>query len=84
MNILKFIAGLFTDSAGASVGGAVSTVTQFAAFVAAITPIGLWLTHNKDAVFIEITYGDLVFWGLLAAGLISVIRLVHRAPPPGQ
>lgn len=83
MDILKFIAGLFTGRAGEAVGGAVSTVTQLAAVVAALVPFGLFLANNKNEVFITLTYGDLAFWGTLAAlQLFMVIRLVHRAPPP--
>lgn len=83
--ILKFIVGLFTGKAGESVGSAVSTVTQLAAFLAALVPLGLWLTNNKDEVFIQLTYGDLAFWGTLAAlQILVIVRLVHRAPPPGQ
>lgn len=83
MNIIKFIAGLFTGQAGGAVGGAVSTVTQLAAIMAALVPLGLWLANNKDAEFITLTYGDLAFWGTLAAlQLVVIIRLVHRAPPP--
>ena len=83
MDIIKFIVGLFTGQAGAAVGGAVSSVAQFAAVVATIAPIGLWLANNKDAPFITLTYGDLAFWGALAGlQLFIVVRLVHRAPPP--
>lgn len=82
-SIIKFIAGLFTGSAGSTVGGTVSTVSQLALLVAAIAPAGLWLANNKDEVFIQLTYGDLAFWGTLAAfQLLVIIRLVHRAPPP--
>lgn len=84
MDILKFIAGLFTGKAGESIGGAVSLAAQIAAVLATIAPIGLWLTNNKDAVFISLTYGDLAFWGTLAGlQLLIVLRLVHRAPQPG-
>ena len=83
MNILQFLVGLFTGKAGETVGGAVSTAAQIAAVIAAVTPIGLWLTNNKDAVFIVLTYGDLAFWGVLGLGQFLIIRLVHRAPPPG-
>lgn len=83
MDFLKLIAGIFTGGAGAAVGGVVSTGAQIAALLAAITPIGLWLAHNKDAVFITLTYGDLAFWGSMAgAQLFLIVRLVHRAPPP--
>lgn len=83
MNIIKFIAGLFTGKAGDVVGGTVSTLAQFAALVAAIAPIGLWLMNNKDEVFISLTYGDLAFWGGLAGlQLFMIVRLVHRAQPP--
>lgn len=84
MNILQFLVGLFTGKAGETVGGAVSTAAQIAALVAAIAPIGLWLANNKDGVFIILTYGDLAFWGSLLAGqILLIVRLVHRAPPPG-
>lgn len=83
MDILKFIMGLFTGKAGEAVGGAVSVAAQIAAIVAAVAPVGLWLSNNKDAVFISLTYGDLVFWGaLLGLYLFVIVRLVHRAPPP--
>jgi hypothetical protein len=83
MNLLKLIAGIFTGKAGDTVGGAVSTAAQLVAVLAAIAPVGLWLAGNKDEVFIQLTYGDLAFWGSLAAlQAVIVIRLVHRAPPP--
>lgn len=82
MNIVKFIAGLFTGKAGETVGGAVSIAAQLAALVAALVPLGLWLTSNKDEVFITLTYGDLVFWVGLAVLQLIAIRLVHRAAPP--
>lgn len=83
MGIFKFILGLFTGKAGEAVGGTVSAVSQFAALVAALVPLGLWFTRNKEEVFIVLTYGDLVFWGGLAVLQLLAIRLVHRAPPPG-
>lgn len=84
MDIIKFIAGLFTGKAGEAVGGAVSSLAQFAAIVAAVAPFGLWLASNKNEVFITLTYGDLAFWGaLLGLQLFLIVRLVHRAPPPG-
>lgn len=82
MNILKFIIDLFTGKAGATVGGAVSTIAQGAALLAAIAPLFLWLSSNKSEVFITVTYGDLVFWIGLAVLQLLAIRLVHRAPPP--
>lgn len=83
MNILQFLFGLMTGKAGEAVGGAVSTAAQIAALVAAVAPVALWLSSNKDDVFIALTYGDLAFWGMLiGAQLLLVIRLVHRAPPP--
>jgi hypothetical protein len=83
MEFFKFIAGLFTGKAGESIGGAVSIAAQAAALVAAVAPVGLWLTRNKDEVFISLTYGDLAFWGVMWAGVMFlVVRLVHRAPAP--
>lgn len=83
MDIIKFIIGLFTGKAGEAVGGAVSSVAQFAAIIAAVAPVGLWLVNNKNEVFITLTYGDLAFWGSIGAmQLFLIIRLVHRAPPP--
>lgn len=83
MDFLKLIAGIFTGGAGSAIGGTVSVVAQLAALIAAVTPIGLWLANNKDAVFITLTYGQLAFWGSLAgAQLFLIVRLVHRAPPP--
>lgn len=83
MDILKFIAGLFTGKAGESIGGAVSIAAQIAAIMAALAPVTIWLIGNKDEVFIELTYGDLAFWGALAGlQLLILIRLVHRAPQP--
>lgn len=83
MDILKFIVGLFTGKAGEAVGGAVSVAAQLAAVVAAVAPVGLWLMHHKDEVFITLTYADLAFWGTLAGfQLLVIVRLVHRAPPP--
>jgi hypothetical protein len=83
-SIIKFVAGLLTGKAGESVGGAVSVAAQFAALLAALVPLGLWISGNKDEVFITLTYGDLVFWVGLAVLQLMAIRLVHRAPPPGQ
>lgn len=84
MNILQFLIGLVTGKSGATVGGAVSVAAQFAAAVAALVPLALWIAGNKNEVFITLTYGDLVFWGGLALVHLMVLRLVHRAPPPGQ
>lgn len=84
MNILKFILDLFTGKAGATVGGAVSSVAQLGALAVALAPLVLWLGDNKNEVFITLTYGDLAFWGaLIGAQLFLIVRLVHRAPPPG-
>lgn len=81
--LVQLLAGIFTGKAGEQIGGAVSVAAQIAAVAAAIGPAALWLTHNKDAVFITLTYGDLAFWGaLISAQLLLVIRLVHRAPVP--
>lgn len=81
--IIQFIVGLFTGAAGPAVGGVVSGVTQVASVAAIVTPIGLALINHKDAVFITVTYGQLAFWGSLAAAQVFIaIRLVHRAPPP--
>lgn len=79
---MNFLLSLLTGKAGETIGGAVSVGAQIAAVIAAIAPIGLWLTHNKDAVFITLTYGDLSFWSVIFIGQIFVIRLVHRAPAP--
>ncbi len=82
--LVSLIAGIFTGKAGESIGGAVSVAAQIAAVVAALAPVALWLAGNKDAVFITLTYGDLAFWGAMIAGqVILVLRLVHRAQPPG-
>lgn len=81
--ILSMIVGLLTGKAGEQIGGAVSKVAQLTALVAAIAPIALWLSKNKEGVFIEISYGDLAFWGsLIAVIVLLTIRLVHRADPP--
>lgn len=81
--ILSLIAGIFTGKAGEQIGGAVSFAAQAAALVAVIAPGFLWLTNNKDAVFISLTYGDLAFWGMLVGSqILLVVRLVHRAPAP--
>lgn len=84
MDILKFLFGLVTGKAGETVGGTVSVAAQLAALVAAVAPLALWLGNNKDEVFIVLTYGQLAFWGTLAAlQVLLIVRLVHRAPPPG-
>ena len=81
--LVSLIAGIFTGKAGEQIGGVVLTAAQIAAVLAALAPVGLWLTHNKDAVFITLTYGDVAFWGSIFAGqLVLVLRLVHRAPAP--
>lgn len=83
MNLLNLIAGIFTGKAGEQIGGAVSMAAQVAALLAALAPVVLWLNGHKDETFISLTYGDLAFWGCLAAGqLVLILRLVHRAPPP--
>lgn len=82
--IASGIIGLLTGKAGEKVGGAVSNVAQWAAAIAALAPVFLFLRNEGDAVFVQITYRDLAFWGsLLAANVLVVVRLVHRAPPPG-
>lgn len=84
MNLLSLLAGLFTGKAGEQVGGAVSVAAQVAAALAALAPVAFWITGHKDDTFITLTYGDLAFWGALAGGqLFLIVRLVHRAPPPG-
>jgi hypothetical protein len=81
--LLQLLVGIFTGKAGEQIGGAVSSAAQIAAFVAAVTPIALWLGNNKDAVFIQLTYGDLAFWGTMIAVIVFItVRLVHRAPAP--
>lgn len=83
MNLLQILMGVLTGKAGEQIGGAVSVAAQLAALVAAVTPVVVWLTANKEETFITLTYGDLAFWGtLIAANLFLVIRLVHRAPAP--
>ncbi len=82
--LLSLIAGIFTGKAGEQIGGAVSFAAQAAAITAALAPIALWLSHNKDEVFITLTYGQLAFWGtLISVQVLLVVRLVHRAEPPG-
>lgn len=83
MNLLGLLAGIFTGKAGEQIGGAVSTVAQLGAVLAAVAPVALWLAGHKDETFISLTYGDLAFWGALIGGqVLLVVRLVHRAPPP--
>jgi hypothetical protein len=83
MDIIKFIVGLFTGSAGGAIGGAVSKAAHVAAVLAAVAPIALWLNNNRDEIFIALTYGDLAFWGaMIGLQLFLIVRLVHRAPPP--
>lgn len=81
MEILKFLAGLLTGGAGAQIGGAVSWVAQMASAAAVIGPAALWLTGHNDDVFVTLTYGHIALAGAL---MFMVLRLVHRAPPPGQ
>jgi hypothetical protein len=81
--ILSAILGLLTGKAGEKIGGAVSTVTQIGAVLAALAPIALFLKNNKDDVFISVTYGELAFWAsIIAVVVIVTIRNVHRADPP--
>lgn len=85
MGILEILVGILTGKAGEKIGGAVSMAAQVAAVMAAVTPVALWLASNKEETFITLTYGDLAFWGvLIAAQVLLVIRLVHRAPYPQQ
>lgn len=81
--LLKLLAGILTGSAGERIGNTVSRAVEVGAVLAAIAPLLLWLRENKAGVFIEITYGDLAFWGPIVGLLVFIIvRLVHRAPPP--
>jgi len=81
--ILQLLAGILTGKAGEQIGSAVSWAAQVAALTAALAPAALWLTKNKDAEFVVITYGDLAFWGgLIGVAVFLAVRLVHHAPPP--
>lgn len=81
--ILSVLLGLITGKAGEKIGGAVSTVTQIGAVLAALAPIALFLKNNKDDVFISVTYGELAFWAsIMAVVVIVTVRNVHRANPP--
>lgn len=81
--LLQLLVGLFTGSAGAQVGAAVSWVSQLAALAAIFAPLFLWLSANRHEEAITITFGDLAFWGaIIGTMLLIVVRLVHRAPPP--
>lgn len=84
MGLLQLIAGILTGKAGEAIGGKVARAAEVAAIVAALAPVALWLNGHRDEVFISVTYGELAVWGGLTGGLLFVIlRLVHRAPPPG-
>jgi hypothetical protein len=81
--ILSVILGLLTGKAGEKIGGAVSTVTQIGAVLAAVAPVAMFLKNNKDDVFISVTYGELAFWSTVIAAIVIVtVRNVHRADPP--
>ncbi len=81
--VISALVGLLTGKAGEKIGGAVSLVAQLGALIAAIAPIALWLQGHRGETFIEVTYGDLAFWGPIIGVLVFVIvRLVHRAAPP--
>ena len=81
MNIIQFLIGLFTGKAGESIGNGVSSVAQLAAIAAFLAPVGMWINTNRNEVFITLTYADVA---LYAVFMLFVIRLVHRATPPGQ
>lgn len=81
MNILQFILGLFTGKAGESIGGTVSGIAQLTAMAAFLAPVGLWINANRNEVFITLTYADVA---LYAVFMLFVVRIVHRAAPPGQ
>lgn len=81
--LFKFIAGLFVGRAGEEAGTKLARAAEAAAWVAAAAPVALWLKDNKDATFIEVTYGDVAFWGsIMLAGYALAIRQARRAPPP--
>jgi len=83
IEILKFLASLFTGTAGATIGGAVSDAAQVASLAAILVPFFLWLGNHKDAVFIAVTYGELAFWSAIIFGQVFVaVKLAHNAPPP--
>lgn len=79
--ILSAIIGILTGKAGESIGGTVAKVTELGAILAAIGPAAYWIAGHKDETFITLSYGDLSFWAVI---LFVLVRLVHRAPPPGQ
>lgn len=66
-------------------GGVVSQVSTGAvkgvAIAGALTPFLLWLLEHKDEKFIDITYGEAAFWGLVVYG---VIYLALHLPSPRQ
>lgn len=82
--IVQAILGILTGKAGEKIGSATSAAVQFGALAAAIAPLAYWLTGHKDEVFLTLSYGDLAFWSPIVGSLVFVIvRLVHRAEPPG-
>lgn len=83
--LLQLIAGFFAGDAGTKIGNTVANATAWAGLVAAFAPVALWLHGNKDAQFIVITYGDIVFWcGLFGAFVFAVVKVAHYTRSPGQ
>lgn len=74
-DLLKTLAGLFGGGAGATVG---TWATNLAALAAVLGPVGLFLANNKNDVFLELTYGDLAFWGVLFFVMLKMAHWTRR------
>jgi hypothetical protein len=78
--IVNFLGG---NAAGKVASGAVNAAAGVA-LVAAATPAALWFVHNKDEVFVTMTYAQTI----IVAGIVfAFIKMAHytQAPkPPGS
>lgn len=79
-DLLKKLVGLVP---GGGVVGAVSNIATIGAFIAAIAGPLAFVFAERDTVFIQITIGDLAFWGPMIAGVYWLALVAaRRASPP--
>lgn len=75
--LIQLLLSIFGGGVGQKIGGAVANVTA----LAALAPVVYWLIENKEGVFLELTYGEVAFFGGL---LFFVVKLVHYTRPGGR
>lgn len=82
--LVKLVVGLLTGAAGEQVGGAVSKASQWIAVLTFVGGAFLWLHEHGGEEAVRYTYSQLAGFAIvLGVVLFVVVRLVHRAPPPG-